>query len=103
MFGERWDFFPMREVINGSPVSDETRDAIAGVVAIRCMEPEKKQAGEGLDRITACIRISMTCDAIPAGVKRFDRFMRADTGVTYEVTDSYPDDGGRIVVELLAR
>lgn len=104
VYAETFAFQPMREVVNGDPVADESRPALAAFAAVFDEPGILAAAGrDAVRHVSAGPALSLRDGEGPATIRRLDRFVRARTGTVYEVTAVVPDDFGRRVVTLVER
>ncbi len=98
---EAFAFAPMREVVNGRPAADPTRQP--GILMAVFDAPAERMtlgANGGADRVTSGPTISVRASLL-TDVRRFDRFTRVRDGKVFEVTAPGPDGIGRIVARVV--
>jgi len=111
VFGEEFAFFPMVRPsnVNKRPGPDPDRLTIDALCAVFDLPSESSKADMRGEKYSTAdynqrnpeLHINV-CD-VPQGVKELDRFTRASTGETYEVTSVKPDGLGVVHVCLVQR
>ncbi len=100
-FGEAFEHRPMREVRNGPASVDATRAIVPSVLAVFWNGADQLTDAGATARAGTNPVISVMGHRVPQGIRRMDRFVRAKTGLVYEVVGLRPDEFGRIECDVV--
>lgn len=100
LYGEPFDYQPMRVPPNGRPVVDNTRAAIPGLIGMWLDPPTVVTAGVTSIYTGDSPRVMLTLSRFAAPPREGDYFTRAADGITYVAENPKFDGFGRVTFEL---
>lgn len=100
IYGETFDYQPMRVPPNGRPVVDNTRAAIMGLVGIWLDPPTVVPAGTTAVYTGDSPRVMLTLSRFADPPREGDYFTRIGDGITYMAENPKFDGFGRVTFEL---